>query len=398
MGDGALRAFHSLDLFMMISLESKLRLSMHYSDIIGQEDSIARLSAFSDFYRKNGSTTEHILIVGDEGTGKRTIAVALADELGVPWQEVSASQLEIRGDFSAIVTNLRPNEVLMIHDVHRLRRVVQDILLEVLRTNALTIEIGQGPSARRHVMDVRPFTLVGTAPKKSECPEELLSNFALVLPLQAYTNSALEKIGEKIASQEKIEIDVAAIRLLVANSRSRPDKLKMLMQRVARALNKPRITEGDALQALAVFGITARMDIHTDDHTNPERMSGVEFEKFVMTLLSRMEFRPEMTKATGDGGIDIVAVLDKPILGGRYLFQCKRYAPENLIGASTVRDFYGAVTADKAVKGILITTSDFTAQAREFAERVGLELINLPQLQSLLAQYGMASDSTLPSL
>jgi restriction system protein len=96
-----------------------------------------------------------------------------------------------------------------------------------------------------------------------------------------------------------------------------------------------------------------------------------------------------MTKATGDGGIDIMAVLDKAILGGKYLFQCKRYAPDNLVGASTVRDFYGAVTADKAVKGILITTSDFTAQAREFAERVGLELINLERLQHLFAQYGV---------
>jgi restriction system protein len=115
-------------------------------------------------------------------------------------------------------------------------------------------------------------------------------------------------------------------------------------------------------------------------------------------LLTRMEFRPEMTKATGDGGIDIVAVLDKPILRGKYLFQCKRYGPENLVGAATVRDFYGAVTADKAVKGILITTSDFTAQATEFAERVGLELINLPRLQSLLAQHGMATDSPFASL
>jgi len=161
------------------------------------------------------------------------------------------------------------------------------------------------------------------------------------------------------------------------------------MQRVVRALNKPKITEGDALQALAVFGITANADTHIGDSANLELMSGVEFERAVTALLARMEFRAEMTKATGDGGIDIVAVLDKPILGGKYLFQCKRYAPDNLVGASTVRDFYGAVTADKAVKGILITTSDFTAQARESAERVGLELINLGRLQDLFAQYGM---------
>jgi Holliday junction resolvasome RuvABC ATP-dependent DNA helicase subunit len=364
---------------------------MHYSDIVGQEDSIARLRAFSEFYQKNGSITEHILIVGDEGMGKRTIALALVGELGVSCQEVNAPRLEVLGDLTAILTNLRQSEVLIIHDVHRLNRAIQDVLLEVLRTRKLTISIGQGPAARLHVMDLRPFTLVGTVPRKSDCSEEVLSCFALVLPLQAYTNSALEKIAGKIAAQENFEVVAPAMRLLLANSQSRPGKLKMLMQRVARAVNRPRITEEDALQALAAFGMTVHTNANTGDPTDLERMSGVEFERLVTVLLGRMEFRPEMTKATGDGGVDIVAVLDKPIFGGRYLFQCKRYGPENLVGASTVRDFYGAVTADRAVKGILITTSDFTTQAREFADRVGLELINLPQLQGLLAQHGMAS-------
>jgi hypothetical protein len=371
---------------------------MHYSDIIGQDDTIARLSAFSEFYRKNGSTAEHVLLVAEEGMGKRTIANVLANELGAAFQEVSASQLQVRGDFSSVLINLRQSQVLAIQDVHRLRRALQDMLSEVLRTHKLTIHIGEGPSARLHILDLKPFTMVGTAPKKSDCSEELLSCFALVLPLQAYSNEALEKIGEKIAAQEKIEIDAAAMRVLAANSRSRPDKLKMLVQRVARAVNKPRITEEDTLQSFAVFGMAVPTDTHTGNPAGLERMSGVEFERFVTALLARMEFRPEMTRATGDGGIDIVAILDKPILGGKYLFQCKRYAPENLVGASTVRDFYGAVTADKAVKGILITTSDFTAQAREFAERVGLELINLRQLQALLAQHGIAGDSGLRDL
>ena len=371
---------------------------MRYSDIIGQDDTIARLSAFSEFYRKNGSTAEHILLVADEGMGKRTIAVALANELGVPWQEANASRLEVLGDLTAILTNLRQSEILIIHDVHRSRAVVRSVLLEVLRTHKLTITIGQGPSARLHVMDLKSFTLVGTVPKKSECPEEVLNCFALVLPLQTYTNLALENIGEKIAAQEKIEIDAAAIRLLAANSGSRLDKLKMLTQRVARAVNKQRITEEDTLQAFAAFGITTHTDTYTGAPANLERMSGVDFERLVTVLLARMEFRPAMTKATGDGGVDIVAVLDKPILGGKYLFQCKRYAPQNLVGAWTVRDFYGAATADKAVKGILITTSDFTPQAREFAERVGLELINLAQLQRLLVQQGMGSDLPLASL
>jgi Holliday junction resolvasome RuvABC ATP-dependent DNA helicase subunit len=374
-----------------------LRLPLHYSDIIGQEDSIARLRAFSDFHHKNNSAAEHILITAEEGMGKRTIALVLAEELGVSWQETNASQLQVKGDLTATLCNLRPSQVLIIEDIHRLGSSLRTILLEALRTHRLPVLIGQGPNARRHVMDVSSFTLVGTVPKQSDCPEELLSCFALVLPLQAYSYEALEKIGEKIAAQEKIEIDVAAIRLLVPHARSRPEKLKILIQRVARATNKQRVTEEDTLQALAAFGITVHTDTHPGDRASFERMSGVEFERFVTALLARMEFRPEMTRATGDGGIDIVATLDRPILGGKYLFQCKRYGPENLVGASTVRDFYGAVTADKAVKGILITTSDFTAQAREFAERVGLELINLSQLQVLLTQHGMTVDSPLAS-
>jgi hypothetical protein len=117
-------------------------------------------------------------------------------------------------------------------------------------------------------------------------------------------------------------------------------------------------------------------------------LSGVEFEKLITTLLGRMGFRAEMTKATGDGGVDIVAAVEGPIVGGKYLFQCKRFAPDHPVGVATVREFYGVLAADRrAVKGILVTTSGFTAQAREFAQNVPVELVDGNQLGRLLAQY-----------
>jgi restriction endonuclease Mrr len=186
-------------------------------------------------------------------------------------------------------------------------------------------------------------------------------------------------------------IDPDATRLIAANSGGRPGQIEALVRRIVKAAGKDRIAVEDAMQAFADFDMRVKLDSELGAHSDLGQMSGVEFEGLVAALLSRMEFRAETTRATGDGGIDVVAVLDRPILGGKYLFQCKRYAPNNLVGASTVRDFYGAVTADKAVKGVLITTSDFTAQAREFAERVGLELINMGRLQSLLTQYGMSA-------
>jgi Flp pilus assembly protein TadD/HJR/Mrr/RecB family endonuclease len=128
-----------------------------------------------------------------------------------------------------------------------------------------------------------------------------------------------------------------------------------------------------------------------------DTLSGTEFEGLITRLLERMGFRAEMTKASGDGGIDIVATLDQPVTGGRYLIQCKRYAQDSPVGAAAVREFYGALTADRhAVKGILITTSGFTAQAQEFAGELPIELIGRDQLQRLLEKHGLHTEVLSP--
>ena len=94
-----------------------------------------------------------------------------------------------------------------------------------------------------------------------------------------------------------------------------------------------------------------------------------------VVFLERLGFRTELTRATGDGGIDIVAVLDRPIVGGRYIVQCKRFGDKSPIGAPMIREFYGAFVSDRsAVKGLFITTSSFTAQAEEFARPLPIEL------------------------
>ncbi|MGB7555855.1 MAG: restriction endonuclease [Candidatus Korobacteraceae bacterium] len=365
--------------------------SPKYTDIVGQPDCIARLQAIANFCKESGEAADHILIVGDEGMGKRTIANVVANELGVACQEVDISELQIIGDLSALLTNLRERQVLIIREIARLRRNLQDLLLSALTDYKLDIIIGQGPSARTHTIEIRPFTLIGTAARKSDCSPDLLGCFSLVLTLQPYSLEALERITERIAAQANVEIESEATRLIATNSGRTLHQVEVLMRRVARAVRKQRITASDAMQAFVDFGMNVRTNAQTANFGSLEHMSGVDFERLVTVLLARMDFRAEMTKTTGDGGIDIVAVLDTPITGGKYLFQCKRYAPDNLIGAATIREFYGAVTAERAVKGIVITTSDFTTQAREFAERVGVELISLGGLRKLLAQFDMCN-------
>jgi Holliday junction resolvasome RuvABC ATP-dependent DNA helicase subunit len=361
-----------------------------YSEVIGQSEAIERLKAFSDFHLKNSSVPGHVLLIGEQGMGRTTLARVLSNELGICRQIVNASDLVIVGDFGAIITNLQAGQVLLLREINRVKRNILELLIGVLRKQTLEIRIGQGPGARTHFIDIKPFTLIGTTTRRSECTAELLNCFSLALELRPYSNVALVQIAERIAAKAGLEIDSESARLIAVNSEGRPQQLELLMERVVKAVRKQQITALDTANALSAFGMSTRALTAADNEANNLDLSGADFERLISALLARMEFRTQMTKASGDGGIDIVAVLDKPIIGGKYLFQCKRYAPDNLVGAAAVRDFYGAVTADKAIKGVLITTSDFTLQATEFAERVGLELINLPELRALLAQHGMA--------
>ena len=103
-------------------------------------------------------------------------------------------------------------------------------------------------------------------------------------------------------------------------------------------------------------------------------LSGVEFENLCQQLLQKMGFETETTKASGDGGIDIIARCSKPLLKGKYIIQCKRYAGS--VGEPIIRDLYGVVMSERANKGILMTTGYFTPSAISFAEDKNLELVD----------------------
>jgi restriction system protein len=116
------------------------------------------------------------------------------------------------------------------------------------------------------------------------------------------------------------------------------------------------------------------------------QLSPTIFEKSAAALLGQVGFRVQLTKASGDGGIDFVASSSAPITGGRYLVLCKRFDPKLPVGSPLVRKFYGALQADRrAVKGILITTSYFTADAKHLAAELPVELIDGERLWSLIA-------------
>jgi hypothetical protein len=232
------------------------------------------------------------------------------------------------------------------------------------------------------------FTCIGTSFKETDCPLGLRNCFLLKLTTENYSIPELGQMAERIAASNNLSLTPNIISLVARACDGTPRHLEVLVRQLTRT-GKGVMNERDAEDALSAMGL-----MNSRTATNPQSktlasFTGIEFEQFITQLLRAMGFRTQVTRASGDGGIDIVAILDKPITGGRYLFQCKRFAPDSLVGAPIVREFYGAVSADrKANKGILITTSGFTIQAKEFAGEVGIELIDGQQLGILLAGYG----------
>ena len=123
------------------------------------------------------------------------------------------------------------------------------------------------------------------------------------------------------------------------------------------------------------------------------KMNGYEFERFITSLLFKLGFKARQTSLSGDGGVDIEAIYDKPLFKGLYLIQCKNWA--NPVGQPQVRDLYGVVMSRRANKGVLITTSSFTDQAKQFAEGLNIELIDGRLLNEIIASVESSESATI---
>ncbi len=354
--------------------------------LFGQIELLNKLKAYADFYRGKSTSPEHILLAGSDGMGKRTIARAFAKDYGANLRESECRSLRRAPDLAAILTAMEPGSVLVLLNVQDLKEQVLDVLVHALEQFSMNLIIGQGSHRRPFAFPLNRFTLVATAPAESSIRPELLRCLSLRLTTRRYHLEELEQLTSALADQNGLAIDDEAIRLIAEVAGGTPNHVANLILRFSR-LGQSKVGVEECREMLAAFGLGPRPVGSLPDFANLCELSGVDFEKVVSAMLGRMGFRSEITKTTGDGGVDIVASLDKPFVGGRYLIQCKRFDVATQIGAPMIREFYGAVVADgSAVKGIFVTTSTFTNQARDFARSLPIELIDGQQLQSLLEQ------------
>lgn len=201
-------------------------------DFVGQEDLKNSLTIFMGAAKKRGSSLEHVLLYGNPGLGKTTLAHIIASEMGATVKVTSGPALERVGDLAAILTNLEAGDVLFIDEIHRMNHAIEEVLYPAMEDFALDLVVGKGPSARTLRLDLAPFTIIGATTRLSMLSAPLRDRFGTTYHLDFYTDSEIGQIMTRSAGILGVQLAQGAASRIASRARRTPRIANRLLKRV----------------------------------------------------------------------------------------------------------------------------------------------------------------------